>query len=1123
MSDKWWDDTNEWGHTVYFYDTEFRNRAISAHVWNRTEGAEGQTDTPFYPWEERQQLKFTGKQVEIDGNNYPVYRYDFFSYNFTPTNILFVVEKNGDAPSTNTADLTFTDGALYPLDAPAGFPGITDFDPQTLTDVDQSMRHTIYFANDHRYGYWSPDQLLVHVWGTAGDLRPYSLNESMSYSLSDEGKNRLGYYDNEYLEIFEYSFWYFGGHPTNLLFHQVSFPGYTSPYTGDLEFIDGALYGYKGNGKVTDPVVNPEIVDEIPRPTGAFYVADTDGWWKPGMTMPDYVNYNMMVSFNGQEFQYDINSQNDKEFGYKYININGHWYPLYKFNLIESRGKVASVKISNTSWGNRSTAFSPWKENGVYYFSGQDVSSEVKTIDDYEISDEIPREDIEASHKPATYYLNLGANQIMQEGLWDQPYCHPMRRPDTHPSDCATYQSPYGALYPEYVYDPVTGEYLGEQYKFNDPLADILPDYANRNEAEAMEMVAPGVWKYTIDDAAGCDDVLFYYYTPETPGSDNMVIAIHPASRSRYFNPTEWDEFVFDIGVDCVHQSYITPEEYLGILDTPLSQTKKLYISGTSAMSGLDGAKDPIDGVEVSVDHGCFFIEFEVTEEAPASFKLSTVDVAGIVKAKGIGDRYNFQRGWASYNLGIIGCHIDPEMEGYQEWYNSHVIRPEVGVSREIYFKTNESLDYNRYTQYPWRVDAGANGVAAPGKYWLVVDFLDEDRSVTLLDFDPHPHAVARPTGFRLIDVPADNAEEMHSGGYLDASTHNGKVLFDKVNVAKGEIDIEGTGAHLIEQEGFEVAYSLWLENEKALEMSGKPSSVKLDFMNLGDEASVAVRARFHDVKTGKYFSTRYSIGEIQRPAELFPAPEVAVEDKCLSGYSTNDGDPWTVAAVALVSYRNGESELKSYPDYTGHSASIGGAPAGEATFPLLHHLHPYTGYGWSHFTGMDADTPWTPWAEGEEYTAVNDWSSCIDREGKMSVLADNLTHTDHLPYQADCSFSLDIASVYPLLVRTGGFDLSPQYAHKSANADTGSGNEESGFPSDLSQFSLVNVRSASPLQVEIANTTISGIEEVKRGADLEAETEEIYDLSGKRVYGTPTPGIYIVKQGARVSKRIIR
>lgn len=127
MQDKWWDSTDANGHTVYFYDKEFRNSAISAHVWNRTEGSQ---DTPYYPWDEREQLKFTGKQVVIDGTAYPLYEYDF---------------------------------------------------------------------------------------------------------------------------------WYFGGEPTNLLFHNLS-PYYGNPFTGDLEFVEGALYGYKGNGVVTQAIPDPEIV-----------------------------------------------------------------------------------------------------------------------------------------------------------------------------------------------------------------------------------------------------------------------------------------------------------------------------------------------------------------------------------------------------------------------------------------------------------------------------------------------------------------------------------------------------------------------------------------------------------------------------------------------------------------------------------------------------------------------------------------------------------------------------------------------------------------------------------------------------------------------------------------------
>lgn len=1119
MQDKWWDSNDANGHTVYFYDKEFRNAAISAHVWNRTEGS---PDTPYYDWDEREQLKFTGKQVVIDGTAYPLYEYDFWWYGNTPTHILFRVEKNGDVAATNTPDLKFHDGALYCINDLADSEGDIAFDIATAEDVDPKYHHTVYFAQDQTY-YWNAQDTYVHVWGTGGDLRPWAYNESMTACVTPnpnpayQGTPKYVWYETAYVYVFEYDFWYFGGEPTNLLFHNLS-PYYGNPFTGDLEFVEGALYGYKGNGVVTQAIPDPEIVPEIPTLTGTFYVADTDGWIAPGSEIRQWYNYNLMIGMNDQDWP-SVGYTHDTSFKDKYVEINGRWYPLYKFDLTSGNGKVWNIRLSNESWTKRASAYMPWQDGGVYYFSGEKVASEVRNIADCKISDGLPEEDPSA-HRKVTFYLSLGANQIMETDLWEQPYCRPIKRPlDDY--NVSRFASPYGRLNEEYVRDADgnmvydDNGYPKMEYKFVEPLEGLLPKYEDRTADDAMEQVAPGVWKFTVDDIAGYDDVLFYYYTLEDP-----ELVVHPASRSRYFNPTEWDGYVFDIGTDCVHQSYLTVDEYESLRQKDLKEATTLYLAGSSAMSGLTGQDDPIKSVPVEADHGCFFYEFDVTDESAASFKISTMDVAGIVGGKNLADHYSFQRGWATFNLGIVGCHMDPSAENYREWYDAHVMRPQEGASREIYFKTNESLGYNRYTQYAWRVAVGESGVQQAGKYWLVVDFLDEDQSVTLLDFDPHPHAVARPTGFRNVDVPADKAKELHGGEYLAASEHNGKALFDKVNIVSGEIDIEGTGQHLIEDEGFEVAYTLWLDGEKALVRDGKPEKIRMDYMNIGDDASLAVRARFHDTKTGRYFSTRFSDGTIEANPELFPAPTATVVDKALSGYK-GESTPWTIAAVALVSYEPGDTPLKSYPDYKGHSAQVGGEAVDGATYPLLRHDHPYVGYGWGSYLGASGDIPWVPAEDDGEFTDANNWPAYILREGKMSVLADNLDEVAALPYKGDCVYNLDVAAVYPILARKHDFDLSIDGEDVAAYAANRLPGET--LPADLSGYAMSRVTSSTPVEVKIENTVVSGVESVAADHPREDAHREVYDLSGKPVKGTPAPGVYIIREGDKVTKTVIR
>ena len=69
----------------------------------------------------------------------------------------------------------------------------------------------------------------------------------------------------------------------------------------------------------------------------------------------------------------------------------------------------------------------------------------------------------------------------------------------------------------------------------------------------------------------------------------------------------------------------------------------------------------------------------------------------------------------------------------------------------------------------------------------------------------------------------------------------------------------------------------------------------------------------------------------------------------------------------------------------------------------------------------------------------------------------------------------------------------------------------------------MSRVTSSTPVEVKIENTVVSGVESVAADHPREDIVREVYDLFGKAVKGTPALGVYIIREGERVTKTVIR
>lgn len=670
--------------------------------------------------------------------------------------------------------------------------------------------------------------------------------------------------------------------------------------------------------------------------------------------------------------------------------------------------------------------------------------------------------------------------------------------------------------------------------------------YVIDEDAPMVETEYPG--HYTQQEIEGVD----VGSTSYDKGGVAAHIA-HPASRSIYFDPTNWDKYVYDIGIDCVHQSYMTTEDF----DTlePISETTKhVYLVGNKVLHGNDDW-NLRNCITLDNESGVFFYDFEnMTPDSPAEFKISTVNVndyAATAEQQNFPGYYSSQRGWATFNLGLVGPHKDTSDENYDEWHETYVLPG--NPTRKVRLSTDQTYDYNTYTQYSWRIDVNneADGTIwhgmKPGDYYFVIDFIKGEETVTLLDFDPHPHPRFSDFEVRREDI-LDNAITLHDGRSVPGSEHSGLAMHNYANVLKAKINIGDTGAQRIADEGYKVLYTVFVNNKLAyytdkIDVDGKPEAIEADYLDLSTDAEFAVRARYHDQKTDRYFSSKLRNERITEFVDRLPEPSATVVDKGLRFYLTDpevkDRDIALGAAISIRYDCDGaanedDGEYISLPGYELLGAELDGETLDHTSLPapLIHRDHFIVNNGkrpWMYWLGNDED-PWMPGEEGD----ITGWSSYVSRHNHMPILIDRMRMYDEnkVP-NATASVKLNVYASYPFLTRDFGFDvvtLPEEFQIPAKNNDSEQDENASESVStqvstmaasdDISKYKLVMINRPTLVEAALNDGVTSLVEEVA----VDAGEWEYYNLQGiKMPSENLTPGVYIRRNGVVAEKFILK
>ncbi len=1076
-------------HTVYFLGD---NAAITSpsdvyvHVWEN-EGAD------YLKWALNENMQLSGRTFTADdGKTYDVYEYSFGDnpeWTTGPTNIIFH-PKDGNTSWKATGNLKFVEGGLYnskgkvqeygvrtvffcdvegwgadavTLSGPRGIASAAT--PMELTYTIAGVEYPVYaftiaafegeqieFANSVTGSKFSwtvaPDVIYVPEMVEPQPWKPiYTVYFYDKKVLTEDADVRIHVWDANSSPVYEWppqiamtftGKYYFAG--------SVLCPVYSCSFEWNrvpagILFLSGgtttsADYVFVNEGLYTQgqPVGSRPVVDFEYAQKGNYrvYFVDTAHWGADATQVHVWNSTSELSKFDDNETMQPSG---------KYYQVGDVYAPVYYYDF-EYWGQPANVIFHKKGSGSKQdqTGDLDFINSNLYYFAGG--LSTPEPIADFTLLDDYP-------HVGGTIYINLGANQLMQN-LWAVPCAH-----------------------------------LTTMGDFD------VPAYgSDQHHAEEMEMVRPGLYKIEVDDLYAYSDIVFYYYGSVPELGPNVF----PASRSQWFDPTAWATYIYDIGTDCAHQTYLTPERYSEI---EAVDHNVIFMSENNV--------DPINAEVIAEDDGVFFRKFSFPEPADdatgmsAEFKLSWVDVKGEFERLD-GQAYSSQRGWNTFNLGIIGCDD-----------SSWIISGDQGQSRRVGMRLNSSVRYNNYNQYIWSIQPGRDGaVIEYGRsYWLVVDTHDDDRSVTLVDFDPNPVIGYVESGIRTETIGYERALQAdHSSASMLAAEAEGQVYFDRVNIASGDVVVQAAPGEESLGDNYGVDYYIYVGGELLSVYNGVPSAMTLSYMVPGSTADLAVRARYTDKTSGKSFCSRYSLATVE-PQIALEAPEAYL---AFSGLVWGYGSPVTPgntmydAAMHLTCGIPDNENRACYLDFT---AAADGALPGS---PRLTHagepfLGSYPAAGW---------TDHTPWDGQGEYGDSNNWSKLAAQKPALHlpVYLDGVL--DRSPADTDFQHRVvaRVFGVYPFLV-------APKPVVETSRAGAPRKVARDAAPADLTGYRIVaERREAEPVEAVFSAANLSGLTDTALAPDAEVE---YFTVDGVRISAPSAPGIYIERRGSIVRKIITR
>lgn len=826
----------------------------------------------------------------------------------------------------------------------------------------------------------------------------------------------------------------------------------------------------------------------------------------------------------------------------KYITIDNNQYPVWEYTFYWEKTPSNIIFQGN---GLEQTGDLAYEEGKYYYVTFENGKNVVKTDDpktDYK------QEDRKPVNEKTTIYMHFKRDYVGLGNMDFPPRCHIYKKQDGS-SPTTQNMSSYDSDENMYL---VNGKYQLWGYDID---TKELYDASGNLKYDNITF-----YFKTRDDIAANDKGQWREYKTETIADMYYTTDEPKATHPHTHDAAHLTDYIYATGrTDDTHngaiQTYLsydrfkfrdkqnTPREFAYIVGSPyMDFTPRV---GTQTATPLSW--DILNPKRAQAEDGCFYIhltphfnqnvEYDKEHLNPnrkiAKFKTGWINVgyakdwATSAEGPGISSGCDYgQRGWATYDLGIIGVNdLDSRLK-----IDGNADEKKINVQTDgqnALFKTNTSVSYSNYSQYDWCI---VEGLAVDGQdYYTVIDTHSECRSVTLCSFNPQPSLHVLPTEISSLTLTPAHATSLHEAlcseedPQFHAAAANGHIIMDRVNVAKGYLQVtsEATQKILDEANFKKPIYTVKLKGKDLFDYQGVPKYFQMEYLPVDEEQSYQLRALYEDNETNITFHSLNASDNLT--SEMLPQKPTA--DLGIVSWLLDEDGHFGVWMKNVSMYVD-DNKYEVYGDFE--------FSANKKTFEgeIVNADHKIASMPF--FKDQAFLLPYSKKADNEEYDFTqykHDWASQIILNSQyLPVYLPKVETTekdfDKLP---QLEITGKIHAVYPFLyepeptqvMHLNNLPEANNVARRAQRIESNTVTDDGLSEEQFKKLALNKMVRTTDLAATRQPGVVSGVESVE--ADHSDAPVEYFTVAGVKVMGDPAPGIYLRRQGTKVEKVVIR
>lgn len=827
------------------------------------------------------------------------------------------------------------------------------------------------------------------------------------------------------------------------------------------------------------------------------------------------------------------------EYTGQYVYKNNTYYRCWRYILASE--KLPSKFTVMTAAENGTELITDAKfEDGAFYQIGQTAPARENLVDK-----DVPHEMTSPEGSPNILYCHFKTDRLNFGGRNIVPKCH--------------------------LFNQTTGE---EMYSFGDRTEEMvkITDTSLPGTTGAITDTYD-IWKFEIpmeDFAAGKYDCAIFYLDKNNQWPVNEALG---AYRNDYLK-SNWTKYIYstanDNGATYGVPSYVSYDEFItlhrqnvaakGLTQVFITGPKNKFVwydenNNEQQFNGYD----LLNCQRMAEDHGVFYFKVRAADESVETedgcegntFRLSWIDVRryhdSAVEAEGSrpeesgAQALDAHRQLATFYLGSVGVDESVIGEDYA---------PTIGRfgRAKLSGKIALTLKYSYKNQCDWLIDESLN--SDPRYIFLDTHFDPDDpdyqcQSITLTGYIPVPSMDAAISNVRHVNLSESDYTIVGEVPELKASSANGEVPLD-ASIADATVSINFSYprnfSHMTP--GYEVTYKNGFIDKKkdvgkmSFDYNTTTTSHSYSYNYAGfpfdpEKGILRIRARFLNENSGQSFHSLF--GDVKLLGlSAFTAPGNVdvygkyIEEQLVVPQSDTDKAERTFGAL-VRNFNNtfDESFTCTSPDGT----STGGKLAAYADYEVFDEngnditakCELFRGSGGNRLIEerigqnfSDKTYPELCWDD------CGHWSTTLKETAKEDEVplyfrTINSTPVSDIKELGDRHYIILLHAVYPILYNN---NLYTEATQKTKSAGTGILLAADAGEVPVQKIDHVCKTRKVDLYL-MTSQTITGTDPVPD--DVENLPTEYYTVSGIRVEGDPTPGIYIVRRGKNVTKKVIK